>query len=87
MRNRTRCYGLTSHKREGRGARGGTGAIARVGNMSNGTCMREDGARGQWPSDQILSKWGAWKFGFFCLFFFPLVLLSLLSLPLIKSSC
>jgi hypothetical protein len=35
----------TSHKREGRGARGRTGAIARAGNMSNGTCMREDGAR------------------------------------------
>ena len=26
-----------------------------------GTCMRED-ARGPWPSDQILIKWGAWKF-------------------------
>jgi hypothetical protein len=31
------CYGPTSHKREGRGARGGKGAIARAGNMSNGT--------------------------------------------------
>ncbi len=30
------CYGPTSHKREGRGARGGTGAIARPGNMSMG---------------------------------------------------
>ena len=39
--NRTRCYGHTSHKSEGREARGGTGAIASAGNMSNGTCMRE----------------------------------------------
>jgi hypothetical protein len=48
----------------GRVARGETGAIARAGNMSNGTCMREDGARRPWPSDQILIKWGAWKLGF-----------------------
>jgi hypothetical protein len=41
LRNRTRCCGPTSHKREGHGARGGTGAIARAGNISNGTCMRE----------------------------------------------
>ena len=34
LRNRTRCYGPTSHKREGRGASGGAGAIARAGNMS-----------------------------------------------------
>jgi hypothetical protein len=26
-----------------------------------GTCMREEGARRPWPSDQILIKWGAWK--------------------------
>jgi hypothetical protein len=26
--------------------------------------MREDGARGTWPSDQILIKKGAWKLGF-----------------------
>ena len=32
--------------------------------------MREDGARGPWPSDHILIKWGAWKLVFFCLFFF-----------------
>jgi hypothetical protein len=43
-------------QKEGCGARGGTGAIARAGNMSNGTCMRENGARGPWPSDQILIK-------------------------------
>jgi hypothetical protein len=57
--------------------------------MSNGTCTREDGERGQWPSDQILIECGAWKW-FFFVFSFPiisLVLLSLLSLSLIKSSC
>jgi hypothetical protein len=37
----------------------GTGAIARAGNMSNGTCMHEDGARGSWPSGQLLPQWGA----------------------------
>jgi hypothetical protein len=57
----------TSHKREGRGARGGTGAIARAGNMSNGTCMREDGAHGSWPSDQLSLQWRAWKLRVFCL--------------------
>jgi hypothetical protein len=86
LRSRTRCYGPTSHKREGRGAKGGTGVIARVGNMSNGTCMREDGARGPWSSDQILIKWGAWKSDFFCLLL-SLGLLSLSSLSLVKSSC
>jgi hypothetical protein len=70
LRNRTRCYGPTSHKREGRRARRGAGAIARAGNMSNGTCMREDGARGPWPSDQILINWGAWKLGVFFVYFF-----------------
>jgi hypothetical protein len=45
-------------QREGRGARGGTGAAARAGNMSAWTCMCEDGARGPWPSDQILIEWG-----------------------------
>ena len=28
-------------------------------------CMREDGERRQWPSDQTLIKWEAWKLGFF----------------------
>ena len=39
------------------------------------TCMREDGARGPWPGDQILIKWGAWKLGFvlFCFVFFHFV--------------
>jgi hypothetical protein len=60
-------------------SKGGDRASARAGNMSNGTCMREDGARGPWTRDQILiNKWGAWKLGF-CLLF-SLVLLSLLSL-------
>ena len=31
----------------------------------HGTCMREESARGPWPSDQILIKWGALKLGFF----------------------
>ena len=53
LEEQTSCYGPTSHKREGRGARGRTGAIARAGNMSNETCMHEDGARGSWPSDQL----------------------------------
>jgi hypothetical protein len=67
LRNKTRCYGPTSHKREGRGVRGRTGAIAKAGNMSNGTCMREDSVRGSWPSDQLPLQWGAWKSGVFCL--------------------
>jgi hypothetical protein len=46
--------------------------------------MREDGARGSWPSDQLLPQWAAWKLGgFVCLLFS----LDLLSLSLIKSSC
>ena len=57
-------------QREGRGAGGGAGAIARAGSMSDdGTCMREDGARGPWPGYQILIKWGAWKF-FFLVYYF-----------------
>ena len=34
-----------------------------------GTCMREDGARGPWPSDQILIEWGAWNLGCFVYYF------------------
>jgi hypothetical protein len=43
--------------------------------MSNGTFMREDGARGSWPSAQLSLQWGAWKLGVFCLsiIFFGLV--------------
>jgi hypothetical protein len=37
-------------------SKGGTGSIARAGNMSSGTCMREDGACGSWPTDQILTQ-------------------------------
>ena len=69
LRNRTRCYGPTSHKREGRGARGVTGAMARGGNMSNGAYMREDGACGPWPSDQISSNGGDHGTWVFCLSF------------------
>jgi hypothetical protein len=35
--------------------------------------MLEDGARGPWPSDQILIKWGAWKLGFLSFIFFVFV--------------
>jgi len=31
--------------------------------------MREDGAHGQWPSEQILIEWGAWKWVFFVYYF------------------
>jgi hypothetical protein len=41
--------------------------------MSNGTGMREDDARGPWPSDQILIKLGAWKLGFWSIIFFGFV--------------
>jgi hypothetical protein len=37
-------------------ARGGTEGTARAGNVSNGTCMCEEGVRGPWPNDQILNK-------------------------------
>jgi hypothetical protein len=43
-RSRTRCYGPTWHRRVGREVKGGKGFRARVGNMSSGTCMREEGA-------------------------------------------
>jgi hypothetical protein len=79
LRNRTRCYGPTSHKKEGCGARGGTGAIAKAGNMS-GTCIHEDGACGPLPSDQISINGGdPGNWGFLSIILF-LVLLSLLSL-------
>ena len=66
--NRTRCYGHTSHKSEGRETRGGTGAIARAGNMSNmGHVCVKDGARGSWPSDLLSLQWGAGNLGVFCL--------------------
>jgi hypothetical protein len=61
---------FTSHEREGRGAREGTRAIARAGNMSHGTCMREDGARGSWPHDQLLLMWGAWNLGGLFVYYF-----------------
>jgi hypothetical protein len=33
----------------------------------------EDGARGPWPSEQILIKWGAWKLGVLSIIFFVFV--------------
>jgi hypothetical protein len=35
--------------------------------------MREDGARGPWPSDQILIKGGAGKLGVLSIIFFGFV--------------
>jgi hypothetical protein len=40
-------------------ARGRTGAIARGGNTSDGTCMRQDSVRRSWPSDHLSLQWGA----------------------------
>jgi hypothetical protein len=34
--------------------------------------MRENGARGSWPSDQLLIQWGAWKW-FLSIIFFDFV--------------
>ena len=75
MRSRTRCYDPTStfeifvsartikrhhhHRRVGREVKGGKGFMARVGNMSSGICMREEGAnsvRGPKLNDQIVLK-------------------------------
>jgi hypothetical protein len=67
--------------------RGGTGAIARAGNMSNGTCMREDGARGSWASDLLLLQGEHGNWGCFDYLLCSVVLFSLLSWSLIKSSC
>jgi hypothetical protein len=49
--------------------------------MSNGTCMCEEGARGPWPSDQILIKQGAWKLVSFFSFSLFLTELAKLSSP------
>jgi hypothetical protein len=48
---------------------------SRSSSESRGTCMREDGARGSWPSAQLSLQWGAWKLGVFYLsiIFFGLV--------------
>jgi hypothetical protein len=51
-------------------SKGGDRGICLAGNISNGTCMREDGARRLWPSDQLLIQWGAWKWVFFLSFIF-----------------
>jgi len=51
-----------------RAAGGGGGGGPKCKRREYGTCMREDGARGPWPSDQIL-KWETWKLGFFRLLF------------------
>ena len=44
LRSRTRCYGPTSHRSEEREVKRCKGFTAKVGNMSSGTCMREEGA-------------------------------------------
>jgi hypothetical protein len=64
-----KALGGSLHKREGNGARGGT----RARNISNGICMRDDGARGSWPSDQLLIQWGEWKWVFLSNIFFGFV--------------
>jgi hypothetical protein len=64
--NRTRCYGPTSHRRVGGEVKGGKGFMARVGNMSSGTCMSEEGAnsvRGPNLNDQIVLKGRVGKLG------------------------
>jgi hypothetical protein len=43
---------------------GDRGTCKAFGPGTCGTCMRNDGARRQWPSDQILIEWGAWRLGF-----------------------
>jgi hypothetical protein len=56
---RTRCYGPTSHRRVGLEVQGRKGFRSRVGNMSSGTCMREEGANsvcGPVVNDQIVLK-------------------------------
>ena len=44
MRNRTRCYGPTSHRREEREVKREEEFTAKVGNMSSGACTCEEGA-------------------------------------------
>ncbi len=66
MRSRTRYYGPTSHRRVGRKVKGGNGFRARVGNMSSGTCVREEGANrvcGPKLNDQIVFKGMVKKLG------------------------
>ena len=61
-----RAYGPISHRRVGREIRGVKGFMARVGNMSSGTCLREEGAnsaRGPELHDQIVIKGRAGKLG------------------------
>ncbi len=40
-RSRIRCYGPTSHRKEGREVREGEAPMAKVGIMSSGTCTCE----------------------------------------------
>ena len=66
MRSRTRCYGPTSHRKVKREVKWGKGFRARVGNMSSGTCMREEGAKsvgGPKMNDQIVFKGRVRKLG------------------------
>ena len=62
-------YGPTSHKREGCGARGRTGVIARAGNTSKGhVCVKIARAdRGQLTNSRLSGEHGNWFF--FCFFF------------------
>ena len=69
LRNKTRCYGPTSHKKEGRGARG-TGTSARAGNMFMGhICVKIARADlGQVTNSRFSEKRGNWGW-FVCLLF------------------
>jgi hypothetical protein len=54
LERQDKCYGPTSHRKVGREVKGGEGFRAMVGNMSSGTCMREEGAKsacGPKPND------------------------------------
>jgi hypothetical protein len=66
LEEQDKCYGPTSHRRVGREVKGGKGFMAGVGNMSSGTCMREEGAnsvRGPKLNDQIVRKGRVGKLG------------------------
>ena len=78
---------LRSYFAQTEGTRSKGGDRGNCKGREHGTCTREDGARGQWPSDQILIEWGAWKCVFCVCFSHYFLWFCLLSLSLIKSSC
>jgi hypothetical protein len=56
-------------QKEGTRSKGGDRGTCKGREHVHETCMREEGACGSWPSDQILKKWGAWKL-LFSLYYF-----------------